>query len=141
MSNKQTCLLNVLTIYMLFVKHLWGKIFHKLMTQKAERYEVCHTLKKSGKEFSWFWSIMQLDLPHLVGILCFYFSRNLLLSFPLRHGLKFWSIQGKEVTFPSLSLPFIIKQRHLFLKNLNVHSFSLCWSRWDNFESDPKICK
>ena len=49
-SNKQTCLLKVLTIYMLFIKHLWSKIFHKIMTQKAERYV---TLWKSlGKSFA-----------------------------------------------------------------------------------------
>ena len=45
------------------------------------------------------------------------------------------------ITISSQSLPVIIKQTYLFLKNLNVQSFSLDWSRWDNFESDPKICK
>ena len=44
----------------------------------------------------------------------------------------------ERVTLSGLSLPAIIKQTYLFLKNLNVQSFSLCWSRWDNFESDPK---
>ena len=131
-SNKQTCLLKFLTIYMLFVKHLCSNIFHKM---------VCYTLKKSWKEFCWFWTIIQHDLSHLVGTLCFYFSRNLLLSFLLWHGLIFWPIQGKGVTFSSLSLPVVIKQTYLFLKNLNVQSFSICWSIWDNLESDPKIFK
>ena len=45
----------------------------------------------------------------------------------------------EEVTFSSLSLPVTIKQTYFFLKNLNVQSFSLCWSRWGNFESDPKF--
>ena len=89
-SNKQTCLLKFLTIYMLFVKHLCSNIFHKM---------VCYTLKKSWKEFCWFWTIIQHDLSHLVGTLCFYFSRNLLLSFLLWHGLKFWPIQGKGLLF------------------------------------------
>ena len=44
----------------------------------------------------------------------------------------------EAVTFSSLSLPVIAKQTYLFLKNLNAQSFSLCWSRWDNFESDLK---
>ena len=47
----------------------------------------------------------------------------------------------RGATFSSLSLSVIIKQTHKFLKNLNVQSFSLSWSRWDNFKSDPNICK
>ena len=82
---------------------------------------------------------MQHDLLHLAGIvstifpgICFYHS---FYGF----GLKFWPIQGKGVTFLSLSLPVIIKQTFIFEKS--ECPVSLCWSRWDNFESDPKICK
>ena len=50
-SSKQTCLLKVLTIYILFVKHLCSKVFHRNNdTKKAERYA---TLWKSlGKSFA-----------------------------------------------------------------------------------------
>ena len=43
-------------------------------------WKVSQTLKKPEKEFYWFWPIIPHDLFYLVGILCFYFPRNLLLS-------------------------------------------------------------
>ena len=61
------------------------------------------------KEFCWFWLIISHDLSHLIGIACFKFSRNLLLSFILLF----------------LALLVIIKQVHLFFWNLNVQSFTL----------------
>ena len=53
----------------------------KIMTQKAEKY-LTH-------EFLLFCSIVPHDLSHFVGIACFSFTWNLLLSFFVRHDLKF----------------------------------------------------
>ena len=50
------------------------------------------------------------------------FFQNWLLSFLLQHGLKFWPIQEKGVSFSISSLAVIIKQTYLFLKNLNIQS-------------------
>ena len=138
-SNKQTCLLKVLMIHMLFVKHLCCKIFHKIMTQKAERYV---TLWKSqGKSFAGCDTSYNMIYLTWLEYFASVFPGSYFYHSFLWHGLKFWPIQGKVVTFSSLSLPVIIKQIYKFLKYLNVQSFSLCWSRWDNFEPDTKICK
>ena len=81
------------------------------------------------QEFCWFWPIIPHDLSHVVGIACFSFSRNLLLSFLLLF----------------LALLVIIKQVHLFFWNLNVKSFTLfIWmeqfSIWsENVQRSPKF--
>ena len=123
------------------VKHLCSKIFQKIITKTAERYV---TLWKSlGKSFAG--SEPSYNMIYLTWLeqfasifpgICFYHSF---------YSMVWNSDQFKGIfqgnTFSSRQLPFIIKQIYLFLNNLNVQSFSICWSRWGNFESDPEICK
>ena len=67
-SSKQTGLLQVLMIYMLFVKHLWSKIFPKIMAQKTERYV---TLWKSlGNSFAG--SDLSCNMIYLTWLLLFF---------------------------------------------------------------------
>ena len=93
------------------------------MTQKAERYATLwESLGKSfaGSDTSYnmiylTWS--EYFAPTFPGIFLYH-------SF---YGMVWNSDNSTEgVTFSSLSLPVIIKQTYLFLKNLNVQSFSLC---------------
>ena len=122
-SNKQTCLLKVLTIHMLFVKHFMSHF--EIIWEKVLLVLTHHT--------TWFislgWNSFLLIFQEFAFIILFMAWFEILTN------------SRKGVTFSSLSLPVIIKQTYLFLKNLNVQSSSLCWSRWDSFESDPKICK
>ena len=122
-SNKQTCLLKVLTIHMLFVKHFMSHF--EIIWEKVLLVLTHHT--------TWFislgWNSFLLFFQEFAFIILFMAWFEILTN------------SRKGVTFSSLSLPVIIKQTYLFLKNLNVQSSSLCWSRWDSFESDPKICK
>ena len=122
-SNKQTWLLKVLTIHMLFVKHLCSKIFHKIMTQKAERYA---TLWESlGKSFAG--SDTSYNMIYLTWSEYFASTFPGIFLYQSFYGMVWNSDNSTEgVTFSSLSLPVIIKQTYLFLKNLNVQSFSLC---------------
>ena len=45
-----------------------------------EKSLLSQILKKSGVEFFWFWPIIPHDLSDFIGIVCFYFFRNLLQS-------------------------------------------------------------
>ena len=90
----------------------------KIMTQNAEKYLT--------QEFCWFWPNITHDLSDLVGIACFNFSRNLLLSFLARMIWNSNHFKGRWYIFKfSFSLLVIIKQAYLFFWNLNVQSFTL----------------
>ena len=117
-SSKQTCLLKVLTIYILFVKHLCSKIFHKIMTQKRLKgmphfEKVCErVLLVLTHHTTWFislgWNSLLLFFQEFVSII------------PFMAWFEILTNSREGVTFSSLSLTVIIKQTYLFLKNLNV---------------------
>ena len=108
------------------------------MAQKAEKY--LKVLEKSEKD-------ALLVLTHHTTRFILLGWNSLLLFFqefayiiPFKAWFDILTNSRKSSTFSSIKLPVIIKQAYLLFWDLNVQ-LSLCWSRWDNFESDPKICK
>ena len=80
------------------------KVFTELLQNiplklRCKRLKSFWQSEKSENEFCWVLLIRPHDLSHLVGIVCLYFSRNPLLSFLLRHDLKWWS-SGQDAGSP-----------------------------------------